>query len=643
MTAGLVMHTGTAPSHVIDRISASVLSGLLDPRLTDAAALELVGVGRGIAGGDAAGILVLGRDVAHALIDRAAGMPFVYSMYDGGAADFEAVRACQGFFTPNPARTTFLPVQAVTDGKPTVIDVGAEYIVEPGTIIRRTFQTGSATTLELDLPYRAIRFVGPDGVTHIVEEGARLVISAASGRVFQGEAELITSSVARVYELLLDCYMTAASTFGWAEAWSHLSENRTFEAHADELLALLHGQSFQDFQDGLVAARTLSPLSVHSTAHTPCDVAKARLFASTVEIDVAGRVAVTTDDGAFGIGLIRDERMWVAPDDIELLQLLLLGSDVVGVSRTDALAKRYREVHGARFAEVFAVGTGCSATVRIPCMPANKIFPADFPVAKFAVRHDLDSAAVEHAVSRMANESEAYHGCRGMRLLAQRRDLAELWLETVLGAARMVAERGVPLRLRLLLAMTTLPSEVEAFLDVFDAVAPRLLGEDLKRIVEGISVMLETAGAYILLEDIWSLRSQYVAVNGGLVGSNDFTAACLNFNRSDTPRTTIPGYIARGLLKASPFHTLETRLVGRAILGALRRVQRLSHRDGSDYFWGLGGELAGEWDSVQWLAREAAPRGLQFVTTTPDQMPVALLAAAQAVLDDDIGAGAAVA
>lgn len=632
---------GTTPLEVIEALDPLVLSSVLDPRLADPSVLELVGCGTAITGGDAAGALILDRELARLLSEDGACVPFVFSTHDGGASCFQAIRDSLGFFTTNVARTSFLPVQAVTEGKPTVIAVDAEYVFDAARVVHRSFATGAETSLEFDVPYRAMRFVGPDGSTRLVEEGAPVAMSATTGQIYEGHSSLIESPIARIYEVLEECYLQAAARFGPREAWSHLSDTPVFEERSDEILCLLDSSDFRGFQELLAAARVVSPLKVFATAHRPGGLAKARLFASTIDADADGRVVVSTDEAQYGIGLIRDERMWVAAEDIELLQLVVLGREVIGDSRAAALAQRYREVHGARFSEVFMVGTGCSATVRIPCMPANKLFPADFPVAEFARRHGLDPAVVAHAVNQIARESETYHGCRGLRLLAQRPELAELWLETVLEAAREVASRGVPLRMRILLAMTTLPSEVEAFMEVFDEVASRVLG-DPRSVVDGISVMLETAGSYILLEDIWSLRGRLVDVNGGLIGSNDFTAACLNFNRDDTPRTTIPGYVSRGLLNASPFQTLETRLVGRAIVSALRRVQRLARAHGRAYFWGLGGELAGDWESVRWLVREAAPRGLDFVSTTPDQIPAAVLSAAQAALHEDLVSGAVV-
>jgi pyruvate, orthophosphate dikinase len=268
---------------------------------------------------------------------------------------------------------------------------------------------------------------------------------------------------------------------------------------------------------------------------------------------------------------------------------------------------------------------------RTPCMPIAKLFPTDFDPARFADRHSLDPHRVRQAIEAKAGEQEVYHGWRGMRVLSQRPDIAELWLRTVLGAARRAHEVGRPLKLRLLLATITLPAEAERFLTLLDAVAEDVLGDQLDDILHGVSIMVETTGAYIALEEFLAARGRRAQINGGMIGSNDFTAALLNFNREDAPRTIIPDYVEAGLLPYSPFERLEPTIVGPSILSVLRRARWNLHT-APVQIWGLGGELAGDWDTVHWLATHAEPLGLSYVTTSPCNMLTAAFAAAQAVI-----------
>ncbi len=135
----------------------------------------------------------------------------------------------------------------------------------------------------------------------------------------------------------------------------------------------------------------------------------------------------------------------------------------------------------------------------------------------------------------------------------------------------------------------------------------------------------ETAGAYIDFEDIFEQAGRHVVMNGGLIGANDFTSACLNMNRSDSPRTIIPGYVKQKIFAASPFKHLHPT-VSKAIMNVLHRSRALGAQLRRRYTWGLAGELAYDWDSVQWFAKYAAPAGLNYVSTAPDTLIFVLFA-----------------
>ncbi|MEK4949350.1 hypothetical protein NST12_03075 [Bacillus sp. FSL W8-1127] len=65
---------------------------------------------------------------------------------------------------------------------------------------------------------------------------------------------------------------------------------------------------------------------------------------------------------------------------------------------------------------------------------------------------------------------------------------------------------------------------------------------------------------------------------------------------------------------------------------SLRRIRNLRRINNRDYLIGLGGEIAGDWESVQWLTRHAAPLGLNYVSTPPERILFSLFASAQASL-----------
>lgn len=185
--------------------------------------------------------------------------------------------------------------------------------------------------------------------------------------------------------------------------------------------------------------------------------------------------------------------------------------------------------------------------------------------------------------------------------------------------------------------MVTLPQEVEHFIGVLERKLDELVGED-RDWFRGVSVMIETSGSYHLAEEILDVGGRRIDVNGALFGGNDFTAACLNMNRADSAALILPSYVRLGIFQKSPFDTLNQQIVGKALSFTLRRARVLKRKNSRDYLLGLGGEIAGDWDSVQWLTENAAPYGLDYVSTPPNRLLYALFASAQASLYSLYGA-----
>ncbi|MFJ2952720.1 putative PEP-binding protein [Streptomyces sp. NPDC087226] len=600
------------PEKVLEYWDETMLDELLADRLVDVGHRRPVATGRSRRAGAASACLVLDPGVAAAA--ESAGIPYVYAVYDGTAEDFPAIRKCAGFLTPNPAPSAFAAVQAVSDNRPTVIAVPGEIVADTSVPAADLVLTGpNGFTLNLpDQTHRVLRLRDQDGVVVSVTEGQAVSLDATDGAVYDVPSRTEPTPVGTLNRLL--------TGIGEGED-VHLDGEQ-----AARIRALLDEPAVRGFEMVKQAARDRAPLHVYTTAHTPEGVAAARIPHTRIDETETG---IRVRPGGVTIGLLRDERMWSSPRQLDLLRLVLLGRGVLGEERFAEARSAYLTTHTARLRDVIAGARGELSIIRTLCMPGNKLFPSGFDAAGFAGRHRLDPRAVAAAAASWY-ENETYQGCRGMRVFSQRPDVAELWLEAVLGAAAELAEQGRAPRVRLLLATITLPAEARLFLDLLDRVAPRVLGEHTS-VVEGVSIMLETIGAAVRLEDFLGLTCDTARLDGLMIGSNDFTAACLNFHREDAARTIIPGYVSMGLLAHSPFEHIDEEVVGPAVLDALRRAGKAG-RDHHPRVWGLGGELAGDWYTVQWLVRNAVPLGLRYVTTAPQNMLTSLFASAQAAI-----------
>jgi pyruvate,orthophosphate dikinase len=143
-------------------------------------------------------------------------------------------------------------------------------------------------------------------------------------------------------------------------------------------------------------------------------------------------------------------------------------------------------------------------------------------------------------------------------------------------------------------------------------------GTAKKRLKVTIGTMIETPRA--------ALRADEIAEEADFFsfGTNDLTQMTFGFSRDDVESRMMPAYLEQGLLKRNPFETIDQSGVGELVrIGAARGRSRKP-----DLKLGVCGEHGGDPESIA-LFFDA---GLDYVSCSPFRIPIARLAAAQAVL-----------
>lgn len=571
--------------------------------------------GESINSGDASGYLVTNKLLADTLFkeakDRGTKINIIYAPEKGDITDFSNIKECSGFFTEQKGRTTFCSLQASCEGKPTIGNVTCNRNSYEKSV-KLSFKFLDESMIELDTIYSELVFNN----NHIVKEGELISISGQEGKIYKGLIESDSSKISKIYHVLSKSLVELKNEI----SYKNISDTPTYKEHKDFLIDYIKDDAFKGFQKLLKHCYQNTNLKIFSTSHTPETLAYSSLIASDIYYD-NNEIIINNRNKDFGLGLLRDERIWNSIDEIDLLRLLFLGEKVS--KDYYQIKEQYVNTLTDKLYNVFKIGTGNVAVIRLLCMPLTMLFTKEFDISRFCKQYNLDTEVVKSEIQKISGEKEAYHGFRGVRVTVQRKDIAELWCQSVIKAAQKAHYENSLEKVQILLSMVTLPQEVSNFVEVLNKVLKQY---DCQNIFSGLSIMVETTGAYILIDDFMKIHKEQVKLNGLLFGGNDFTAACLNMNRSDSAATIIPTYIEKGLFEYSPFQSLNTQLVGKAILDTLDKVNNQG-----DCLIGLGGEIAGDWNSVQWLAKNAACKGLNYISTPPNRMIYSLIASAKAI------------
>ena len=108
-------------------------------------------------------------------------------------------------------------------------------------------------------------------------------------------------------------------------------------------------------------------------------------------------------------------------------------------------------------------------------------------------------------------------------------------------------------------------------------------------------------------------------------GTNDLTQMTYGFSRDDAEGKFIPLYLEKGIIKHNPFEILDQEGVGKLMKMAIE----LGRHTRPNLKCGICGEHGGEPSAVKF----AHSIGLNYVSCSPFRIPVARIAAAQAVIE----------
>jgi pyruvate, orthophosphate dikinase len=136
-----------------------------------------------------------------------------------------------------------------------------------------------------------------------------------------------------------------------------------------------------------------------------------------------------------------------------------------------------------------------------------------------------------------------------------------------------------------------------------------------------IGTMIETPRAALLAGEI-ATEADFFSF-----GTNDLTQMTFGFSRDDVELRMMETYLSKGLIPSNPFETIDAKGVGELVAIASQRGKDAN----PSLHLGVCGEHGGDPESIAVFAHI----GVDYVSCSPYRVPIARLAAAQAVLGID--------
>lgn len=346
-------------------------------------------------------------------------------------------------------------------------------------------------------------------------------------------------------------------------------------------------------------------LEVRANADTPADARKA------VEM------------GAKGIGLCRTEHMFMEKDRLPVVRDMILAA--TSAERRKALEKLLPMQH-EDFKAIFQVMKGQPVTIRLLDPPLHEFLPNRNEIQ--AALSQLESADPyqedvkrQTAILRKIDELREVNpmmGFRGCRLGLVYPEIYEIQVRAIFEAACDVMAEGGVVQPEIMIPLVGYANELKTLREQLESVANEIMGRRDLWLHYLFGTMIEVPRAALTADQV----AEYAEFFS--FGTNDLTQLALGFSRDDSEGRFLARYLEKGIIAENPFETIDQQGVG-----LLMELSRDKGRQTRPHIkLGLCGEHGGEAKSVQYCHRI----GLDYVSCSPYRLPIARLAAAQAVI-----------
>ena len=325
--------------------------------------------------------------------------------------------------------------------------------------------------------------------------------------------------------------------------------------------------------------------------------------------------------GAEGIGLCRTEHMFFDPAKLPYFQAMI-ASDTKEI-REKALAD-ILPLQKKDFVGIFKAMKGHPVIIRFLDPPLHEFTPKDKASLNEVVKIlkdqgvKVDASTLEARFNAL-HESNPMMGHRGCRLAITYPEIFEMQTEAVVLAAIECQKAGIKCQPNIMIPIVGEPNELATIRSECEAVIARVQKEKGVKVNVNIGTMIEIPRAALLSDQVVKSADFYS------FGTNDLTQMTFVYSRDDAAKF-LDAYYSRNILEDDPFKTLDKNGVGALIKLAVEKARSVK----PDFHCGICGEHGGDPESIK-FCYEA---GLNYVSCSPFRVPIARLAAAQAVLAD---------
>ena len=361
----------------------------------------------------------------------------------------------------------------------------------------------------------------------------------------------------------------------------------------------------QDFKTVLEWARKAKKIGIRANADTPEGAKLAREY------------------GGEGIGLCRTERMFNANDRIGLFVDMIMAETIE--ERTKVLNK-LGQLQKSDFIEILKAMEGYPVTIRLLDPPLHEFLPnpeeLNDKIHKLESKNEKEEVKKLQIILKRAKELAEINpmmGHRGVRVGITYPEIYEMQIRAVFEAAAELAEKKVKANPQIMIPQVSSISELDHIKKIYDEIKKEMEAKYKTKIKINFGTMIEVVRAALTANELASTAEFFS------FGTNDLTQGTFSFSREDVEGKFLPEYMDKEILERNPFQSIDVNGVG-----SLMKIGIASGRSIKPKMEvGICGEHGGDPNSIKFCHGA----NLSYVSASPHRIPIAIVAAAQAAIE----------
>lgn len=372
-------------------------------------------------------------------------------------------------------------------------------------------------------------------------------------------------------------------------------------------VSLIEPKVTPEFAKILSFADKIRKLGVKANADNPEDAKRAREY------------------GAEGIGLTRTEHMFFGKERRPLVVKMIMAKDE---KTREGYLNKLLPYQTKDFIDLFKVMHGFPVIIRLIDPPMHEFLPPkDELIAEVAtLRCQKKSSPTLKKKEKILEiveqmwEINPMLGLRGCRTGIVYPSISKMQVEAIIQAACRVAKKGIKVTPEIMIPLVGHVNELISEQKRLEKVAAKVMKKEGIKIKYQFGTMIELPRAALLANELAEV-AQFFSF-----GTNDLTQMTYGLSRDDAEAKFLFPYLEQKIYPENPFATLDQKGVGELVKIGVKQGRKAKPK----MEIGVCGEHGGDPSSIEFFHKA----GLDYVSCSPFRVPIARLAAAQAVINE---------